>query len=153
MRLTTMWLFPFLVMLTLIPSCDREAVPTIAPASAAYGDGFEVVVFDVRDGAPTNVRTVPLKEAERAVAAGARASIPGDPVAIQQQLSTGKSGDSRVLLTVKPLETGGQQVRLAFHESSRTFVYEYAVNGAKITPVSSKYRDLGNSTSVQYSRD
>src|SRR4051812_20916549 len=88
-----------LTMLTLTASCDRGSAPTNSPASAAYGDGFEVVVFEVRGGAPTNVRSVPLAEAEQAIAAGAQASIPGDPAAVQQQLSTGKSGDSRVLVT------------------------------------------------------
>src|SRR3954451_16440621 len=93
MRSGTIRLFSVLAALTLIPSCNRAAAPATSPASAAYGDGFEVVVFDVRDGAPTNARSVPLKEAERAIAAGARAAIPGDPAVVQRQLSTGKSGD------------------------------------------------------------
>jgi hypothetical protein len=56
-----------------------------------------------------------------------------------------------VLIRVTPLDAGKQQVRLAFHESSRTFVYEYAVDGAKVTPLSSEYRDLGKSKVVRYS--
>jgi hypothetical protein len=149
MRVGTLRLFPVLAILALIPSCDRAAAPATSPASAAYGDGFEVVVFDVGDEAPANVRSVPLKEAERAIAAG----ISGDPAAVQRQLSTGKSGDSRVLITVKPLDAGKQRVRVAFHESSRTYVYEYAVDGAKVTPLSSEYHDLGKSKVVRYSRD
>jgi hypothetical protein len=138
-------------MLTAIPSCNRSGAPTTAPASAAYADGFEVVVFDLRGGAPVHVRSVPLKEAEQAIAAGARALIPGDPAAVQQQLSAGKSGDSRVLVAVTPLDEGKQQVRLTFRESSRSYVYEYAVDGAKIRPVASEYRDLGKSQAVRCS--
>jgi hypothetical protein len=151
MRLGTIRLFSVLAALTLLPSCDRAAAPTTSPTSAAYGDGFEVVAFDVRDGAPTSARSVPLKEAERAIAAGARAAIPGDPVAVQRQLSAGKSGDSSVLITVTPLDARKQQVRLTFHESSRTFVYENAVDGAKVAPLASEYRDLGKSKVVRYS--
>jgi hypothetical protein len=139
-----------LTMLAVGTSCNRASAPTTSPVAAAYGDGFEVVVFELRDGTPANVRSVPLKEAEQAIAAGAQASIPGDPAAVQQQLSTGKSGDSRALITVKPLDGGKQQVRVAFHESGRTFVYEYAVDGAKVTPIGSEYRDLGKSKTVRY---
>jgi hypothetical protein len=139
-----------LTLLAASTSCNRTSSPATSPVSAAYGDGFEVVVFEMRDGAPANVRSVPLKEAEQAIAAGAAASIPGDPAAVQKQLSTGKYGDSRVLITVTPLDGGKQQVRVEFHESSRTFVYEYAVDGAKVTPIGSEYRDLSKSKAVRY---
>ena len=75
----------------------------------------------------------------------------GDPAAVQEKLSAGKSGDYHVLLAVKPLEAGKQQVRLAFHESKRTYVYEYAVTGTRIVPLSSEYRDLARSAVVRYS--
>ena len=140
-----------LTMLTACTSCNRASAPTTSPVSAAYSDGFEVVVFELRDGEPANARSLPLQEAEEEIAAGSQASIPGDPAAIQQQLSTGKSGDSRVLITVTPLDGGKQHVRIAFHESSRTFVYEYAVDGAEVIPIGSEYRDLGESKAVLYS--
>lgn len=140
-----------LTLLAVSTSCNRTGTPTTSPASTAYSDGFEVVIFEMRDGAPANVRSVPLKEAEQAIAAGAQVSIPGDSAAIQKQLSTVKSGDSRVLITVTPLDGGKQQVRVAFHESSRTFVYEYVVDGAKVTPTGSEYRDLSKLKAVRYS--
>jgi hypothetical protein len=140
-----------LTLLTASTSCNRTSALATSPVSTAYSDGFEVVVFEMRDGAPANVRSVPLKEAEQAIATGAQASIPGDSAAVQKQLSTGKSGDSRVLITVTPLDSGKQRVRVAFHESSRTFIYEYAVDGTKVTPIGSEYRDLSKSKAVRYS--
>lgn len=139
-----------LAVLTLVTSCNRANAPTTSPASAAYTDGFEVVVFELRDGVPTNVRSVPLKDAKQAIASGSHALIPGDPAVIQRQISTGKGGDSKVLLSVKSLAEAKQQVRASFHESSRTFVYEYVVDGTRLRPVTSVYRDLAKSKVVRY---
>ena len=50
-------LFPWLTMLTLITSCNRAAAPSTSPAAVAYTDGFEVVVFEMRDRAPINARS------------------------------------------------------------------------------------------------
>ena len=147
----TRWIVVLLVAASAASCGSRSAAPAVVPASTAYSDGFEVVVFDMRDGVPSNVRSLHLKEAEQAIAAGAQASIPGDPAAVQEKLSAGKSGDYHVLLTAKPLEAGKQQVRLAFHESKRTYVYEYAVTGTRIVPLSSEYRDLARSEVVRYS--
>ncbi|MFO0919890.1 MAG: hypothetical protein U0872_16455, partial [Planctomycetaceae bacterium] len=79
-------LFPWLTMLSLITSCNRAAAPSTSPAAAAYTDGFEVVVFEMRDGAPINARSLHLKEAEDAIDSGSQALIPGDPASLQRQL-------------------------------------------------------------------
>jgi hypothetical protein len=129
----------------------RQAdVATTSPASTAYTDGFEVVVFELRDGIPTNVRSLPLKDAEQAIASGSQSLIPGDPAAVQRQIPTGKGGDSKVLLSVQSLADTKQQVRVSFHESGRTFVYKYAVDGVHVRPVSSEHRDLAKSKVVRY---
>ena len=119
-----------LILLLISVSCNRGGSMKTVPVSKAYGDGFEVVVYDLRDGNATNVRSLPLKDAEQAVAGGARAVISVDVAEIQRQLSTGKTGDSRVVLTAQTLAEGKQRIRVAFHESIRTFVYEYEVDGA-----------------------
>jgi hypothetical protein len=139
-----------LAMLTLFASCKRVTAPTTSPASAAYTDGFEAVVFEVRDGVPTKVRSLPLKDAEQAIASGSQALIPGDPAVVQRQISTGRSGDSKVVFFVQSVAEAKQQVRVSFHEGDRTFVYEYVVDGNQLRPVTSEYHDLGKSKVVRY---
>jgi hypothetical protein len=133
-------------------SC-RRAGPAVAtvPAGAAYRDGFQVVVFDVVGGAAVNGRAVSLKEAEQAIAAGARALIPGDPSVLQEAVAVEKPGDARVTLDVKPLDADQQRVRLELREADRTYVYEYTVDGAKIIPTGSEYRDVNGARAVRYS--
>jgi hypothetical protein len=99
----------------------------------------------------SNVRSLPLREAEQAIAAGAKATLPANPAAVAKALPTGKSGDSRAYVTATQLPVGKQQVRVSFHQSMRTYVYEYVVDGGKVTPIRSEYRDLAKSTAVQYS--
>jgi hypothetical protein len=42
-----------LLIAALAASCGRpSSAPAVVPVSTAYSDGFEVVVFDVRDGVP-----------------------------------------------------------------------------------------------------
>jgi hypothetical protein len=134
---------------TLFLSCNGANEPTTTPVSAAYTDGFEVVVFDLRDDGPANVRSVTLVEAERAITSGSQALIPGDPTAIQRLIPTGK-GDSTVFISVQQLSEGRQQIRLSFHKSNRTYVYEYVVDNGVLRPVASEYRDLACSKLVRY---
>jgi hypothetical protein len=142
----------FLIVLAmLVASCNRP--PPTLPASVAYNDGFEVVVFDFANGTVSNVRSLPLKDAERAIASGSQALIPGDAAAIQQQLALGTSGDSKSTLSVQLLADGKQRVRVTFHESNRTFVYEYEVDGTHVRPIQSEYRDLGKSKVVKYANE
>jgi hypothetical protein len=129
-------------------SC-RHPVPT-AHASAAYSDGFEAIVFDMQNGTPTNVRSLELKAAEAAIVAGSQATLPSDAASIEHQLSAGQTGDSHVLVKLTPLPAGKQQIRLEFHDSMRTYVYEYVVDGTHIAPIESEYRDLAKSEEVRY---
>lgn len=132
-------------------SCGRNASTTTAPTASAYSDGFEVVVLDTDEGgAIVSVQSLPLGEAEQAVTVGATALLPVDPSLIEQQLSAGTSGDFRAIVSVETLGEGKQHVRLSFHESKRTFVYEYVVEGTNITPIASDYRNLAKSESVRY---
>ncbi|MGL6076212.1 MAG: hypothetical protein ACRC8S_18815 [Fimbriiglobus sp.] len=135
--------------LPLLMSCNRVNETATSPLSAAYTDGFEVVVFDLSDDGPANVRSVTLAEAERAITSGSRALIPGDPTAIQRQIPTG-NGDSTVLISVQQLAEGKQQIQLSFHKSNRTYVYEYVVDDSVLRPVASEYRDLACSKLVRY---
>jgi hypothetical protein len=140
------------LLVVMATSCGRDSTTAVKPTTAAYSDGFEVVVYDVDNaGAVSNVRSLPLREAEQAIAAGAKAMLPADPAPVAKALPTGKSGDSRAYVTATQLPDGKQQVRLSFHQSSRTFVYEYVVQGGKVTPTRSEYRDLAKATAVQYS--
>lgn len=125
----------------------------VAPVSAAYSDGFEVVVYQTRDGAPVNVRSLPLRDATQAVADGAQALLPSDLTGVQKMMRHEKSGDSQSSLLVTPLGSRKQQVRLSFHESNRTFTYEYSVDGSAITPLSSEYDDIGHSSFTRYSNN
>jgi hypothetical protein len=130
--------------------CNRRAPTTTAPSSAAYTDGFEVVVFDLKNGASANTRSVTLKDAEAAIAAGTRALVPGeDPTSIRQQLQSSGKADL-VQMSVQALDGGKQRVRVSFHESKRTYVYEYDVDGAQIRPVRSEYHDLAGAKVVRY---
>lgn len=132
-------------------SCGRNASMTTASTASAYSDGFEVVVLDTDEGGViVSVQSLPLGEAEQAIEAGATALLPIDPSLIEQQLSAGTSGDFRTIVSVETLGEGKQHVRLSFHESKRTFVYEYVVDGTQVTPVASAYRDLAKSKSVRY---
>jgi hypothetical protein len=144
----TTWLF--VIPLVMSMSCDRGTSATTVPASAAYTDGFQVVVFEFQNDVPAKARSLPLKEAEKAIQEGSQAFIPDDGTAVQEQLSTGKTGDSRVILALKALDGEKQQVQVGFHESSRTFVYEYVVHGTRVIPLESAYSDLGKSKIVRY---
>lgn len=115
----------------------------------AYADGFEVVVFDTTNSVATNVRSLRLRDAEDAIAAGAQAFVVGDPSLIERKIPTGKSGDSHVVFNVQPLGNK-QQIRLEFHYSLRTFTYEYLVEGQRLQPLESGYRDLARSSTVTY---
>ncbi len=42
---------------------------------------------------------------------------------------------------------------MSLHESSRTFVYEYIVDGSTVHPMSSEYRDLAKSKVVRYTSE
>ncbi|MFO0919787.1 MAG: hypothetical protein U0872_15925, partial [Planctomycetaceae bacterium] len=77
---------------------------------------------------------------------------PGDPASLQRQLSTGHRGDSKVQVSVLPLSERKQQVRLSFHESSRTYMYQYVVDGERVLPLSSEFRDLSKSKTVRYAQ-
>ena len=134
-----------LLILTCV-SC-RQATVSSTPASNAYSDGFEAVVFDLFEGNPTNARSIPLKDAEAAIAAGAYARIPGNATKIASQIPIG-TGDSNVRITIQQLEGDDQRVQLAFHESTRTYVYVYDVRGNQLVPVQSEYRDLSRSKVV-----
>jgi hypothetical protein len=134
-------------------ACDRAGTSATVPASMAYADGFEVVVFDFHDGAPSNARALPLKDAERAIAAGSVCSPPDDPAAIERQLSAGRTGDSRGRVAVTSLDASKRQVRLSFHEGNRTFAYEYVVDGTRIVPRSSSHRDLNKSNVTRYASE
>jgi hypothetical protein len=143
--------FRILILALLAPfavSCRHPAKSV--PVATAYSDGFEVVVFDTQNGSPTNVRSLKLKATEAAIAAGSQAMLPKDVVPIEMQLIAGQSGDSHAWVNVIPLAGGKQQVHVEFHDSVRTYVYEYVVDGTKITPVESEYRDLAKSEEVRY---
>lgn len=147
MRIGHKW-FVLAFLASALVSC-RHPVPTV-PASAAYSDGFEVVVYDTTNGTPTHIRSLELKEAEAAIAAGSRAVLPHDLVPIEMQLTAGQSGDSHAWVNVIPLADGKQQVHVEFHDSLRTSVYEYVVDGTHITPIESEYRDAAKSEEVRY---
>jgi hypothetical protein len=143
------------IVLFLTPLFRRNTPAATAPASQAEADGFEVVVYDVDPaGIVANVRSLPLRRARDACAAGSVARLPTDPAtlaSIERAIPTGKSGgDSRAALTFKPLDGTRQQVRLEFHQSLRTHVYEYTVDGPDLTPTASGYRDLNTSREVRY---
>ncbi len=87
MLLAIMRLFSVLAVLMLVTSCNRAPDLAVSPAAAAYTDGFEVVVFELRDEDPTNVRSLRLKDAELAIAAGSEVLIPGDAGTIQPRAS------------------------------------------------------------------
>lgn len=145
--------YRLLLALPLATCASCGPTPSSAPIATAYTDGFEAVVFDLRNQEPTNVRSVLLKDAEAALSSGSQAFIPGDSKVVEAQLATGKTGDSFVNLTVRQLNDKKQRIRLEFHGSNRAYVYEYDVEGAHLIPISSEYRDLARSKAVRYSDD
>lgn len=148
------------IALFLTPLFRRHAPARLAPAAQAEADGFEVVVYDVDPaGILANVRSLPLRQARDACAAGSVARLPTDPAtlaSIERALvpagksNSGDGGDARAALAFKPLDPNRQQVRLEFHQGLRTYVYEYTVDGQDLTPTASSYRDLNTSREVRY---
>jgi hypothetical protein len=143
-----------IIALLLTPLFRRHA-PAVAPASQADADGFEAVVYDVDPaGIVANVRTLPLRQARDAVAAGSTARLPTNPTALaalERAVPTGTSGgDARAALTAQTLDPNRQHVRLELHQSLRTYVYEYTVDGPDLIPTASSYRDLNTSREVRY---
>ena len=138
------------LMLILSLSCSRRVSPKTVPASVAYTDGFEVIVFELRNGEPTHVRSIPLRAAEQAIAGGSQAFIPGDPAVVERQLPKSSTGDSKAIVTVQRLNGYKENVRVEFHDGNRTFIYEYCVDGSHLRAVTSEYHDISGSKISSY---
>ena len=143
------------IAVTLITLLRRNATTPLAPAAQAEADGFEALVYDVdAAGIIANVRTLPLRQARDAVAAGSVARLPNDPAAraaVERAIPTGRiGGDARAAVTAHDFDPTHQQIRLEFHDPLRTYIYEYTVDGPDLLPTAATYRDLNTSREVHY---
>lgn len=139
----------------LVTRIRRDARIPLAPAAQADADGFEALVYDVDPaGIIANVRTLPLRQARDACAAGSVARLPNDPAAraaLERAIPTGRiGGDARASVTAHDFDPTHQQIRLEFHDPLRTYTYEYTVDGPDLLPTSATYRDLNTSREVHY---
>jgi hypothetical protein len=133
---------------------ETIAIPVVVSPQTAYSDGFEVVIVELaEDGTPASARSVPLAEAEQA-ARDERCTLlmPDDETAVAQMLEQveDRKGDFSVHVSVERLSTDKQKIRTSFHDSMRTYSYEYEIAGGTVTPMQSGYRDLRRSSAVRY---
>ena len=139
-----------LIALTLcLGGCSPRAVPVEAPISTAYSDGFEVIVCEPDGAGRAKVRSLPLKQAEAEIANGASGLIKGDPKQAESDLRSNQ-GVEVARVNVTSLGDNKQRVPYSLHYGSRTFAYQYIVDGARVTPEKSEYRDLAKSRAVLY---
>ena len=139
-----------LMALTLcMAGCSPRAVPVETPIASAYMDGFEVIVCDAEAKGQPKARSLPLKQAEAEIAKGASALIKGDPKLAESDLLSDSSIEM-ASIRVSSLGDGKQRVRFSLHGGIRTHVYQYIVDGTRLIPEKSEYRDVGKSRAVLY---
>ncbi|GDX97076.1 hypothetical protein LBMAG47_27410 [Planctomycetia bacterium] len=140
-----------LIALTLcMGGCSPRAVPVETPIATAYSDGFEVIVCEPDAAAGrAKVRSLPLEQAEAEIAKGASGLIKGDPKQAESDLRSNQ-GVEVASVNVTSLGDNKQRVLYSLHYGSRTFAYQYLVDGARVTPEKSEYRDLAKSRAVLY---
>ena len=129
--------------------CSPRAVPVETPITSAYTDGFEVIVCNAEAKGQAKARSLPLKQAEAEIAKGASALIKGDPELVKSDLLS-DSAIEMASVSVSSIGDGKQRVRFSLHGGSRTWVYQYTVDGARVIPEKSEYRDLRKSRIVLY---
>ncbi len=135
-------------------SCTARTT-SVVPSAIAMSDGFEVVVVEYDDqGEVEAARTILLKELNDRSAGEDQGVVkfpPSDAIRIESLLSTQGDGDSKVSIQITA-DDEWQTVQLSFHQSIRTYRYEYRVNlgDSTIQPISSSYRDLSKNSTMRY---
>jgi hypothetical protein len=130
---------------------------TVVAVSEARRDGFEVVVQRVSAGGQSELRSLPIDEAENLVSqdrnynlllSGRESDL--EAVLLRSEQSRGPSLSA---VSIQYAGKGKQQVRLHFSYSNRSVTYSYWTDGRNVFPLTSQSADLGGTGRTRYVND